>query len=113
MCSDVAPLLDREPAPFMLLIELPHREIGGICTPYEDLVQMSAHCKRRGVAFHCDGARLWEAEAFYCSQEEGRTMHELVALFDSVYVSFYKGLGGVTGSMLLGPRQFVAEARIW
>jgi threonine aldolase len=105
--------LDREPAPFMLLIELPHREIGGICTPYEDLVQMSAHCKRRGVAFHCDGARLWEAEAFYCSQEEGRTMHELVALFDSVYVSFYKGLGGVTGSMLLGPRQFVAEARIW
>jgi threonine aldolase len=38
---------------------------------------------------------------------------EIAALFDSLYVSFYKGLGGVTGSMLLGEEDVIAEARLW
>ena len=35
------------------------------------------------------------------------------ALFDTVYVSFYKGLGGLAGSMLLGEDEVVAQARAW
>ena len=31
----------------------------------------------------------------------------------SCYVSFYKGLGGITGAMLCGSRFFIANARIW
>jgi hypothetical protein len=53
-------------------------------------------------------ARLWEAQAFY-----QRDLAEITALFDSVYVSFYKGLGAVTGAMLLGPTAFITEARVW
>lgn len=97
----------------MLLVECPHREIGGKCTSYEDLELMSAHCRRRGVAFHCDGARLWEAEAAYCTAETGRSLQDLCNLFDSIYVSFYKGLGGITGAMLLGSNEFISEARVW
>lgn len=33
--------------------------------------------------------------------------------FDSVYVSFYKGLGGLSGAMLLGDLDFCSEARVW
>ena len=38
---------------------------------------------------------------------------EIAALFDTVYVSFYKGLGGVAGGMLLGEEDVIAEAREW
>jgi threonine aldolase len=30
-----------------------------------------------------------------------------------VYVSFYKGIGALAGAMLLGPADFIAEARVW
>ena len=55
-----------------------------------------------------DGARLWECGPFY-----GRPLSEIAALFDTVYVSFYKGLGGVAGGMLLGDEDVIAEAREW
>jgi threonine aldolase len=55
-----------------------------------------------------DGARLWESGPFY-----DRPYQEIAGLFDSVYVSFYKGLAGMTGAILSGTRDFIAEARIW
>lgn len=45
-----------------------------------------------GVAKHVDGARLWEAQPYY-----GRPHAEIAALFDTVYVSLYKGLEGMAG----------------
>jgi threonine aldolase len=57
---------------------------------------------------HLDGARLWECQPFY-----QRSYAEIAALFDTVYVSFYKILGGITGAMLLGPEDIIAEARLW
>ena len=30
-----------------------------------------------------------------------------------MYVSFYKGLDGITGAALAGPPDFIAEARVW
>ena len=57
---------------------------------------------------HMDGARLWEATAAY-----GKTLEEICSLFDSVYVSFYKGLGGLSGAMLLGNEDFINESRVW
>jgi threonine aldolase len=55
-----------------------------------------------------DGARLWESRAFY-----GRPHAEIAEGFASVYVSLYKGLGGIAGAVLAGEEDFVAEARIW
>jgi threonine aldolase len=57
---------------------------------------------------HCDGARLWEAAAGY-----GRPPAELAALFDTTYVSFYKGLGALSGCCLAGPEDVVDEVRGW
>jgi threonine aldolase len=57
---------------------------------------------------HLDGARLWECQPFY-----ERDYAEIAALFDSIYVSFYKVLGGIAGAMLAGSANVIAEARIW
>jgi len=97
----------REPVA-ALLLELPQREIGGLLPEWDDLASQTGWAREHGVALHLDGARLWEAQPFY-----GRPHAELAGLFDSVYVSFYKGLGGMAGAILAGDAEFVAEARVW
>jgi threonine aldolase len=42
-----------------------------------------------------------------------RSASEIAAGFDSVYVSLYKGIGGMGGAMLLGSADFVAKAQEW
>jgi threonine aldolase len=101
--------LEATPDPLAaLLIELPQREIGGQLPTWEELSDISAWARGRGVPLHLDGARLWESGPFY-----ERSYAEIASLFDSVYVSFYKGLGGLAGAVLAGERSFVAEARRW
>ena len=100
--------LSASPTPACLVLECPHREIGGKCTPWEDLVKIFNYCKSHDIALHMDGARLWEAAAAY-----QRPLPELCAFFGSVYVSFYKGLGGITGAALLGDAELIASARVW
>jgi threonine aldolase len=91
-----------------LLLELPQREIGGRLPGWDDLVAQTSWARERGIAVHLDGARLWQAAPFY-----GRSYAEIAGLFDSVYVSFYKDLGGLAGAALAGDRELVAEARVW
>jgi len=91
-----------------LLLELPQREIGGLLPEWDDLVAQAAWAREHDVALHLDGARLWEAQPYY-----DRPHAELAGLFDSVYVSFYKGLGGMAGAVLAGDAELVAEARVW
>jgi len=91
-----------------LLLELPQREIGGRLPPWDDLVAQVNWAHDHDAAAHMDGARLWECTEFY-----GRPYSEIAALFDSVYVSFYKGMGGTAGGILLGDEEFIAEAREW
>lgn len=89
-------------------VEVPLSAAGCTLPPYNDLAALSAACRDRGVPLHLDGARLWECERFY-----GRPLADLVALAESTYVSFYKGLGGLSGSCLLGSADFLEEARRW
>ncbi len=91
-----------------LLLELPQREIGGRLPEWDDLLAQTEWARGREIALHMDGARLWEAGPFY-----ERPYAEIAGLFDSVYVSFYKGLGGLGGAALAGPRDLVDEARVW
>jgi threonine aldolase len=91
-----------------VLIELPLRDAGCLLPAWEDLVALSQACRARGTALHVDGARIWESQPWF-----DRTLPEISALADSMYVSFYKGLGGLAGAALLGPADFVAEARLW
>jgi len=91
-----------------LLIELPQRDLGGQQPDWEDLQAQVAWARDRGAAVHLDGARLWESAAGY-----DRPLAEIAALFDTVYVSFYKGIGALPGCCLAGPADIIAEVREW
>ncbi len=95
-------------APAALLLELPQRDLGGDLPSWDELVAETDWARSRGAAVHMDGARLWEAAPYY-----EKTPAEVAALFDTVYVSFYKGLGGITGCCLAGPRDVLMEADEW
>jgi len=97
----------KEP-PAALLIELPQRDLGGTLPAWDDLVAQTNWARERGAAAHMDGARLWEASAGY-----GRSPAEIAALFDTVYVSFYKGLGGIAGCCVAGQTEVIEEVAEW
>jgi threonine aldolase len=94
--------------PAALVLELPQRDLGGALPDWDDVLAQTSWARDRGAAVHLDGARLWEAAAGY-----GRPPAELAALFDTTYVSFYKGLGALSGCCLAGPEDVVAEVREW
>jgi len=94
--------------PAALLLELPQRDIGGQQPEWDDLVAQVGWAKERGAAAHLDGARLWESAAGY-----GRSPAEISALFDTVYVSFYKGIGALAGCCVAGPADVIGQVRDW
>jgi threonine aldolase len=94
--------------PAALLLELPQREIGGQQPEWDDLAAQVAWARERGAAAHMDGARLWESSAGY-----GRSPAEISALFDTVYVSFYKGIGALAGCCVAGPQDVIEQVREW
>ena len=91
-----------------LLIELPQRDIGGQQPPWDELSAQCRWAADAGAAAHLDGARLWESAAGY-----GRQPGEIAALFDTVYVSFYKGIGALPGCCVAGPADVIAQVRDW
>jgi threonine aldolase len=95
-------------SPAALLIELPQRDIGGQQPDWDSLQAQLAWATERGAATHLDGARLWESATGY-----GRPPGEIATLFDTVYVSFYKGIGALPGCCVAGPEDVVAQVREW
>lgn len=91
-----------------VLLELPLREAGFLLPTFADLTDFAGRCRERDVPLHVDGARLWDSTPYL-----GVGLDEVAALADSVYVSFYKGLGGFACAALAGSDDFVAEARQW
>ncbi|MFD9333575.1 threonine aldolase family protein [Streptomyces sp. NPDC060028] len=97
------------PEPFgTLMLELPLRDAGFLLPAWEELEELVAAARERDAIVHFDGARLWESTVHF-----GRSLAEVAALADSVYVSFYKSLGGLSGAALAGSESLVAEARVW
>jgi threonine aldolase len=70
------------------------------------MAPISDLCREQGLAIHLDGARIFNALT-----ETGETPMEIGSLFDSVSVCLSKGLGAPVGSVLIGNRTFISEAR--
>jgi len=90
------------------LLELPLRAAGYLLPSWDELVAFSTACGERGIPLHLDGARIWESAPYL-----GHSPAEIAGLADSVYVSLYKGLGGLAGAVVAGPDDEVAQARVW
>jgi len=79
---------------------------GGSIYDFDDLKQISGICKERGLFFHLDGARLFNALV-----ETGERPEDYGNIFDSISICFSKGLGAPIGSILIGNKAFINKAR--
>jgi threonine aldolase len=91
-----------------LLLELPQRDLGGQMPSLDHLFAQVSWARDRNMAVHLDGARLWEASAGY-----HRPPAEIAQFFDTVYVSFYKGVGALPGCCVAGPEDVIAQVKEW
>jgi threonine aldolase len=82
--------------------------LGGKALPLGYLEAAAALARRRGLATHLDGARLFNAAI-----KLGVAARQIAAPFDSVSVCFSKGLGAPLGSALAGTRDFIRAAHRW
>jgi threonine aldolase len=82
--------------------------IGGRVLPMDYQREATEYAHSRGLATHLDGARIFNVIVKLNVDE--RTA---VAGFDSVSVCLSKGLGAPAGSVLMGARTLIADARRW
>ncbi len=80
--------------------------IGGRAIPRAWFDEALALAKRRGLATHLDGARLFNAAA-----KLGLAAREVCRGFDSVSACLSKGLGAPAGTVLLGSTEFIGRAK--
>lgn len=104
--ADDLEALDRTIA--VCVVELPVRRAAYQLMPFGELQRISDWCRKNDVHLHIDGARLWEASASYAV-----SLAEISALADTVYVSFYKGLGALAGAVLAGEPTLLERYAVW
>ena len=79
---------------------------GGSCYDFSEIEKLQNVCKENGLAFHLDGARLWNA---LIAKKE--TPAQYGKVFDSISVCLSKSMGCPVGSILLGKKDFIKKAR--
>jgi threonine aldolase len=94
------------PRTTMILVENTHNFAGGTVLPLAWHRAVRALADRRGLRVHLDGARLFNAAV-----AAGVPAWEFAATADSTMFCLSKGLGAPVGSMLVGTRAFIDEAR--
>jgi threonine aldolase len=79
---------------------------GGSVYPQAAADEICDGAHAAGLPVHLDGARVFNAAVAL-----GRPVAEVTSKFDSVMFCLSKGLGAPVGSMLVGSRKFIEEAR--
>lgn len=79
---------------------------GGSCYDFEDIKQIKKVCEANDLAFHLDGARLFNALV-----AKNELPKQYGKIFDSISVCLSKGLGAPVGSVLMGTKKFITKAR--
>ena len=90
----------------LVWIENSHNMAGGTVTPLPILEEIWQGAVKAGLPVHLDGARVFNA-----ATAAGVSVAELTRGFDTVMFCLSKGLGAPVGSMLVGSRELIAEAR--
>jgi threonine aldolase len=92
----------------LVALENSHNLAGGTLLPRARTEEICAHAHELSLPVHLDGARIFNAATAL-----NETVAALARPVDSVMFCLSKGLGAPVGSMLLGSRDFIKEARSW
>ena len=88
-----------------IALENTHLASGGSIVPFNHIKNIYELSKQLNVSLHIDGARVWHA----ILQEDSSLNYGSIC--DCLTFCFSKALGAPIGSMLLGSREFIKEAR--
>ena len=94
------------PRTSLVALENTSNKGGGSIYSKSALVEIHKLCKSRGLAYHLDGARVFNAIV-----ESDYTAQDLGSWFDSISICLSKGLGAPVGSVLVGSKEFIHQAR--
>lgn len=92
----------------LIALENSHNLAGGSVMTHRRTEELCEKAHTINLPVHLDGARIFNASAAL-----NETVADLTAPVDSVMFCLSKGLGAPVGSMLLGKKDFIDEARIW
>ncbi len=95
-----------KPITQLVCVENTTNKGGGACYDIAELEKMSAFCKQNNLAFHLDGARLFNALVY-----KNESPEQYGQLFDTISICLSKGLGCPVGSLLLGSKEHIRKAR--
>lgn len=93
------------PLTSLVSIENTANKGGGACWDFNELLKIRQVCDENGLAYHLDGARLWNALV-----TKNETAKQYGGLFDTISVCLSKGLGCPVGSVLLGTTKNIQDA---
>jgi len=92
----------------LICLENSHNLAGGTVLTKDRTDEICEKAHALDLPVHLDGARIFNA-----SIALNESVAELSKHCDSVQFSLSKGLGAPVGSMVLGKKDFIAEARVW
>ena len=90
----------------LVSLENTHNMAGGTVYPQAVADEICDGAHAAGLPVHLDGARIFNASAAL-----GKPVAEMTRKFESVMFCLSKGLGAPVGSMLVGSKQFITQAR--
>ena len=89
----------------LVCIENTTNKGGGACWDFSELEKLQKISKENNLAFHLDGARLFNALV-----AKNESPEQYGELFDTISICLSKGLGAPIGSILLGSKKDIAKA---
>ena len=104
--KSIKPPYDWLPRTRLVVAENTINHAGGAVCTLAEMQKIKTVCVNHGLSFHLDGARLFNAlvETKESTTDWGNT-------FDSISICLSKGLGAPVGSLLIGKKDFIKEAR--
>ena len=90
----------------LIEIENTHNMAGGTVYPQDVADDICDRAHEAGLPVHLDGARIFNAAVAL-----GKPVAEITRKFDSVMFCLSKGLGAPVGSLLVGSKSFIEQAR--
>jgi threonine aldolase len=90
----------------LVVLENTSNRGGGSCYQYNDIQLIKSICIENNLKFHLDGARLFNALI-----AKNETAKQYGEAFHSISICLSKGLGSPVGSVLLGTKDFIKQAR--
>jgi len=89
----------------LVCIENTTNKGGGACWDFEELKKIRQVCNENELAYHLDGARLFNALV-----AKNETPQQYGELFDTISICLSKGLGAPVGSLLIGSKKHIEKA---